>query len=152
MAYFNTIPQLRKALLNVLQLSNDADLPAQYGETIIEDSRRSANQEIYSALLGRGYSDGQIEDWDRGIEFERDLTLFWCLVKGGALSIEDARMRALDRRKELVEVSVTIGNELADAGDYEGVVNTGLLETTFTDEPLAFKKTTSPSGVRRIPW
>lgn len=152
MAYFNTLATLRKALLNVLQIANEADLPEQYGETIIEDSRRAANSEIYAALLGRGYSAAQIEDWDRGIEFERDLTLFWCLVKGGALSIEDARMRALDRRKELAEVAVTVGGELANAGDYEGVVNTGLLETDFDVEPLTFTRTTSASGVKRIPW
>jgi hypothetical protein len=152
MAYFNTLSQLKKALSNLLQLANDADLPEQYGETIIEDSRRAANQEIYSVLLGRGYSDAQIEDWDRGIEFERDLALFWCLVKGGALVIEDTRMRALDRRKELQEVSVTVGGVLANAGDYSGVVSTGLLETDFDDEPLNFTKTTSPSGVKRIPW
>ena len=152
MAYFNTDVQIRRALLGVLQLKNDEDLPEQYGETIIKDSLRSANQEIYAKLLDRGYSAAQIEDWDRGVEFERDLALFWCLVKGGALSIEDTRMRALDRRKELDEVGVVIGGELVNAGEYEGVISTGLMATSFTDQPLNFVRTTSPSGVNRIPW
>lgn len=75
--------------------------------TIVEQANGSAYQDILGALLQRGLSLTQIDTWHRGIEFQRDLGLFWALVRGAGLhGFDDTYIKPLDRRKELETVAL----------------------------------------------
>jgi hypothetical protein len=76
------------------------------GGGILPGAQQSAYQDIVGALIGRGFSQAQIDAWDRGPEFERDLMLFRAHSRGGGLSTE--KPAALDRSKDLLRVEVFI--------------------------------------------
>jgi hypothetical protein len=48
--------------------------------------QKSAYNQIVGVLSSRGYSLNQIQNWDRGSEFERVIALYWALVSNGVLS------------------------------------------------------------------
>lgn len=102
-----------------------ADLPDHWGR-IVPRAHASAVQEIYGRLLNRGFTAAQVDAWDRVEEFERDLSLYWCLVRGGAYGqIDEAALKALDRRKELDAVLLFInGVWVKPTGDQPGLVST----------------------------
>jgi hypothetical protein len=52
---------------------------------IIAEKHQAAYQIIVSKLLGRGFTLAQINQWDRGAEFEGELALYLCLVRIGML-------------------------------------------------------------------
>ncbi len=82
---------------------------APYWESLVNEANRAAYQEVLGNLLQRGFTKAQVDAWDRRVEFQRDMMLYWSLTKGGALEgFSDLFIRALDRRKELKEVQVFV--------------------------------------------
>ncbi len=127
---FITDAQLKTKLASNLKVADETTLPAGW-DGIITDSNSSAYQDIVSHLLNRGFTSVQINQWDRGAEFESDIGLFWCLVKGAGLHGNDPTfINKLDRRAELDTVSVTIGGEIVLPGGSSGEVGYGRLDTT----------------------
>ena len=106
---FITDATLTTKVAGILKLA-EADLPS-YWTVIIADANLSAYQDIVGHLLRRGFTKAQIDTWDRGAEFQKDIGLFWCLVKGAGLhGYDDKFIRLLDRRKELDEVFIIDGS------------------------------------------
>lgn len=104
---FITSDQLKTALAAQEGVA-EADLPTKYTASILAEALQNAYQQICSALVGRGYSKSQIDTWLQGAEFNRDIGVYWCLVKGNQLEpvaegIVSAWSR-LDRRPELATV------------------------------------------------
>jgi|ERR1700733_50690 len=65
-------------------------------------SHNSAYQDIVDALTQRGFSIAQINQWDRGAEFELQQSLFWTYTLAGDSAQMDAlQIRSLDKRAEL---------------------------------------------------
>ena len=82
---------------------------APYWAALVQQAHVSAYQDVVGRLLARGFSKGQVDAWDRGAEFERDLTVFWALTRGGMLeAFSDLSMKPMDRRKELDTVQVFV--------------------------------------------
>ena len=99
-------------------------------DNIVRRSNVSAYQDIVSRLVARGFSKAQVDLWDRGAEFNVDIGLYWCLVKGGGLeAYDDKFINKLDRREELDTVLVTTSGVIvtpANGGDF----GTGSFDTS----------------------
>ena len=75
---FITSGQLKTRVANALKVDEN-DLPGNWDQTI-EDAATDAYREIVGKLMARGFTQAQIDAWDRGAEFQRDIGLFWNLV------------------------------------------------------------------------
>jgi hypothetical protein len=106
---FVTDAELQTALEAVLKVppGSLAIVDSAYWLTIIHDSNAAAYHDTIAVLLQRGLSLAQADTWFRGREFQLDIGLYWCLVKGGALhNYDDKFVTALDRRAELAEMGL----------------------------------------------
>lgn len=102
-----TDAELRGAMAHSLKVT-DAGLAADAAwPDIITESNQSACDDITSILLGRGYTIGQIDLWDRRVEFNKDLGRYWSFVRGNcANTYSDVLINKLDRRKDLEKVVI----------------------------------------------
>lgn len=64
--------------------------------TTVRDANEAAYGEILSRLAWRGYTKAQVDTWSRGAEFQTDIGLWWCLVKGGVADPERYNREFLD--------------------------------------------------------
>ncbi len=104
---------------------------ANYWPLFLTQCHQWAYNEIVSALLARGFTQAQIAAWDRGADFERDLTLYRALVRGAALEDYDLKaVEMLDRRKELCGVLVANGGQWQRPKDTPGTVGSGSFDTS----------------------
>jgi hypothetical protein len=120
--------QLKTRLAAMLKY-DEASLP-DYWDVIIADANESAYGSIISHFLNRGFTQSQIDAWDQGEEYQRDIGLFWCLVKGGGLHNYDPTfVKLLDRRNELKEIQLeTLGTPQEQEG-VPDVISAGPLDT-----------------------
>lgn len=130
---FLTDPDVRQSVAGLLK--QDAATLAGYWDRLIQECHASAYYDVRGALLQRGFTVAQVDGWDRGAEFERDLTLYWCMVRGGlhvhAISAE--QLDRLDRRKELETVLVETAAAPQPPAHDPGRITHGVLATTYTD-------------------
>jgi hypothetical protein len=73
-------------------------------DSMIRQGQKAGYNEIVSAFAARGYSKAQIDQWDRGDEFQLDIGAWWALKRLGVVQADmlgQANLNALDRRKEL---------------------------------------------------
>jgi hypothetical protein len=120
----------RQALADTLKV-DVADLGS-YWDRQCQQAHNSAYLDIRGALLARGFLSAQIDTWDRGAEFERDIGLYWALVRGaGVHQFDPTFVDRLDRRAELMTVMVEMvgGDPEPPAGD-PGRISFGMLNTT----------------------
>lgn len=130
MAEYITDAELKTALAPVLRKASVHDLNPLW-DGIVPDANEAAYNEIIGRLTNRGYSVAQIDQWARRYEFNRDIGLFWCLVKGAGLDgYDDKWIDRLDRREELDEVTIVIDDEVADIADTTAAIGHGPLSTT----------------------
>jgi hypothetical protein len=119
------------------QLKQDpANLP-DYWDQIVADAHEAATNDIYGALLARGYTQTQIQSWDRGAEFEKMQAVYYCLTEGAGLAgYDDKWVAKLDRRATLKTVAVTAAGVFqAPQGTSAGVVGFGYLDEALTQRP-----------------
>lgn len=127
--------EFRQALADTLKI--DVAKLGSYWDRQCKQAHESAYLDVRGALLARGFTAAQADSWARGAEFERDIGLFWALVRGmGVANIGSEFIDRLDRRAELQTVMVEIasGEPQEPAGtppriDY-GVLNTSNDEWT----------------------
>lgn len=124
--------ELLTALANQLKASSPNELPAYYAADLIGRSNTAAYQEIVGRLRARGYTQTQVDGWDRGEEFQLAIGLYFCLVNSGAYGgFDPMAMQALDRRKELDKVIVFVNGEfIRPSGDEPGLIVTSGPSTT----------------------
>lgn len=113
---FNTLQVLKENILAVKSKVKDMPVPH---DTVVVAARTFAYEAILSALVERGFTKAQVDQWRRGAEFELDLTLWWFFrsVVGANQGSYPAEInpKHWDRREELKTVAIMIGDELADA-------------------------------------
>lgn len=99
-----------------------ATLPTVW-DRIVTGANATAYLDVRGCLLRRGFEATEIDAWDRGAEFQRDLGLYWSLVRGAGLhGYDDRWVGKLDRRKELEDVLVeTSGAPQAPSFDPTGI-------------------------------
>ena len=102
-------PDIRAKIADKFQISDPSLMKIK--DTLIDDSSRAAALEIQSFWLVRGYTIAQIDTWDRRIEFNLDLAMFWTLTKASVSHGGDQNtINYLDRRKDLSDHLIfTIG-------------------------------------------
>jgi hypothetical protein len=130
---FNAVSVIQDRLKGLLKAASwDALVEtAPYWTEIVGDSLDEAYQEILTRLAARGFTPAQIASWDRRAAFERDIALWWCLVKGAGLhDFEDKFISKLDRRAELDTVTLTIDGEVEDPESEDAAVGFGTLDDT----------------------
>ena len=81
---------------------SDISRDAPFWRKIVVVANSKAYNEIVTRLAERGFTTKQISNWDRGIEFQRDIGRYWALNDGAGLgAYEDKFIDKFDRRKEL---------------------------------------------------
>jgi hypothetical protein len=117
-------------------------------DVIIPEANTAAYWDIVYAWQKRGFTKTQIDQWDRGEEYQKYFGLWWCLEKASVMDPESAgsphlEKFKLDRRWELSEnkgpdgtgmsggpILFTIGGEVQRPGSRYGQVRIGDLDTT----------------------
>jgi len=97
-----------------------------YWLQIIKDSVTRAYNDIVTAFAARGFSLDLILQWDRGVEFNTDIGLWWSLRIG---KVPEGTQRA-DRRDELKSLALTVGGKAQDPDLPYGQVHTVIPEGT----------------------
>lgn len=122
---------VQQQVSDLLKNASVADLPA-WWTTIITNAQLRAYNEIFAALSGRGFTAAQIAAWDRGPEFEGNMTCYYALMAGGAAeSIDEKALASLDRSKELTGDPQHPAVQITNGGVYQypqgnpGTVGTG---------------------------
>jgi hypothetical protein len=99
-APYLTDAQLLAALAGALNKTDPAALAVD--PRTLADANTFAGQEVTGRLLQRGYTQAQIDAWDRTREFHTCVALWWCFTYGGVpYAGDDERVKEFDRRKEL---------------------------------------------------
>lgn len=103
-----------------------------YWSRINTESHAWAYAHVVNVLLGKGFTIAQIADWDSGAHYERDLTLWRALTRGGGLEgYDDKFVKTFDRREELKAlVALEIDGVFTAPAGTAGQVSTGPLDTT----------------------
>jgi hypothetical protein len=121
---FITADELKQIVADALHQTT-AQLPSEW-DRIVFLSNQTAFMDIRGKLLQRGYDTAQMLNWDRGPEFQRDLGLYWSLVRGAGLhGYDDKFINKLDRRKELEICLVEIGGLTTNASNQPQPVQGG---------------------------
>lgn len=102
-----------------------AELPA-WWQGLVRRCQASAYQEIVGVLIARGYAKSQIDQWDRGDEFERSQALYYLFStpQGGGMFDKEAIDR-WDKRKDLRTVLLSIGGKWQRPGESPGTIGCG---------------------------
>jgi hypothetical protein len=157
---FLTDVQIETALAAILK-QNVSDLP-DYEPTILTDAHNSAYNDIASRLVARGFTLAQVNAWDRGAEFEKDIALWWCFDKMAGLSqaVDDRFIGKLDRRAELIDTPVTNGFKpirptgginSVGRGDTDDSASQFFYEVNATGQ-TARANQDEPATVTQTPW
>ena len=113
--------------------------------SIVTRANQAAYQEIVGRLAERGFNPvTQIFNWDRGVEFQTAIGVWWCLVHNAALQTDSYQAQALledhkqlDRRWELKDCAVMINNVWTNPQGPVGQAISGANDLTcgYTPEP-----------------
>lgn len=114
MAYI-TASDLKDVLAAHLKLANATALPSQI-DVVADQCVQAGYQEIVSRLLDRGFTQAQIDDWDRNAEFNRDLAMWFVLRHVAESDDGDLWPQKFDRREELESVVVVVDGEVQEPG------------------------------------
>jgi hypothetical protein len=74
--------EITDALADVQNLAGGGDALESYWVGIVPQAHRKAYNWIAACLVGKGYTVAQLDTWDARQDYERDLSLWWCLVAG----------------------------------------------------------------------
>lgn len=109
----------------------EAQLQA-YWTRIVSQSHAWAYQYIVNCLLGKGFLIAQITQWDSGPHYERLLTLWMALTRGGGLEgYDDKFLKQLDCRDQLKELrALEISGVAVNPEGTAGLASTGAYDTT----------------------
>jgi len=116
-----TADAVQQGIADILKVADPTTLEAYYTR-IIPDAVGRAYQDILAALLGRGYTAAQIDNWGSNAVYNRDIALFWTLTLAGGLgAYSDQQIAKLDRRPELAKITLTdAGGNVLFPGGGEG--------------------------------
>lgn len=102
-----TAPELKQRLADVLS-KGVSDLDPKW-DSIVGDAVISASNTVTELVTARGFSVTQVAAWDQVKDFTKDIGIYWCLIRGGALgNYSDQFVKAFDRRDELRKLEAII--------------------------------------------
>jgi hypothetical protein len=137
-APYLTDAELLAALAGALNKADPADLAVK-PETLAS-ANEFAGDEVTGRLLQRGYTQAQIDAWNRTPEFHQCIALWWCFTFGGVPYVgNDQRVAEFDRREELSDplTAIFIDGKMVLPGanaeaDPAGAVASGRIGGGFT--------------------
>ena len=92
------------------ELKKVASALPNYWTNLVKQSHAWAYGYMVSHLLARGFTVALINQWDYGADYERNLTLWKVLTRAGAVEgYDDKMIQLLDVRKELCDISLSVG-------------------------------------------
>jgi hypothetical protein len=116
-----TVDDVKDAVADGLHLSGGAAALEPWWDGVCTRALASALADVRGALIGRGFSQAQLDAWGGHDAFVIDLATFWAATRGGMLEAFDAKfVEKIDRRKDLEKVAVT-----DDAGGLVGSASVG---------------------------
>lgn len=122
---FTTDAVVKTDVAAALKLASVSDLP-DWWDDVIERCHTSAYQEIVGQLLQRGFSKAQVDAWDRGVEFERHLSLYFVFTSPqGHGSFDTNAVKLWDRREDLKSALVYASGAWTNPGESPGTVGNG---------------------------
>ena|ERR1051326_3827970 len=133
---FITYQDLLDSLRSFLQrTTKDSGELEPFWTSLATQANQAAFQDIISGLVGRGYSLDQIALWDRGVEFQTAIGLWWLLEYGLGMDSESynevaLKKEQLDRRWELKTINFTILGVFQDPKTKYSMTTTGDLNTS----------------------
>lgn len=109
----------------------DADDLKDFWDTVIDDCNQSAHDFIVGKLANRGFTLAQMDQWDRRVEFNRQIAMYMSLVNGTtAEAYDDKWPEKLKYWMDwLDDVPITIDGVLQNPAGF-GPVGHGALVTT----------------------
>lgn len=126
---------------------------------LAQRAHQRAYQEIYMALVRRGWTPAQIAAWDLGPAFELSLSCFWALVMGGMQHKADPTfIRTLDVRKALETVEVSNGGvwqipgNLPPGGPGQAYAGQQQIHQNFRFEPCCGQRSCGQYGESCNTW
>ncbi len=114
-------------------LQQPGGLTATYWSFMIPRAENAAYWTVVNALMIRGYTKAQIDQWDRGKEFEQDIALWFLLSNHKAASpgeFDKGILGVLDRRGELATTLLTISGIYQDPAGTIGQTAHGAFDTS----------------------
>lgn len=124
------------------------DLP-DWWDDVIPRHHLAAYQEIVGALVKRGYTKAQVDDWDRGAEFERSIALYFAFSSPQGQGTFDVNtIKLWDKRPDLKDVQVYIDDEPVKPGEAAGAtgqVGSGTRTGEDADPVFNFFDSENPS-------
>jgi hypothetical protein len=135
---FITEDELTDQVQATLQLA-EID-PAGGWPRTVQAANRAAYGTILRALMRRGFSLEQADQWDDGREFQTDIGLWFAILRGGLSKDYDPKyLEMFDRRPELATATITINGVIVTPAVTAS--SSGALDTTsdlfsLSDEDL----------------
>jgi len=136
---FATDDQLKSYLKDVMAKQPAAALLPHWDQ-IVTRSNISAYNDIVSRFARRGYSKAQIDRWDRGLEYQLDIGVWYCLQKLATMQPEyhTQSLQWFDRRMEisgneiqgLTLEPLIVNGEIVTPDKKYGQVSTGEFDAT----------------------
>lgn len=114
-----TDTELKAAVAGALGQAGPADL-ASHWDKIVPWANRQAYQTIRAVLIGRGFTDDQVDDWDAREEWNERLGVCLAIkraaMRGEAVNLQAATDDCKEAREELLAVPVVVDGELLSSG------------------------------------
>lgn len=132
---FLTDLQIEQSLADLLKLAGGVGALPANAPNVVTEAHAAAYNEVVGRLLARGYTLAQITAWDQGVFYERQITLFFCMVNlAGTFGYDEKWIAMYDRRKDLATVMLSIGGTFVSpqSVDGSGTVGGGV-ENTAND-------------------
>lgn len=130
---FITNDVLQDAIIDAIkQIASDIPVPGHIANIASASNTRAYN-EIQRRLITIGYSQAQIDGWDHGAEYQRDLGLYFAFVDESINGGNDTDMfiKLKDRRDEVSAMPFLIVNGArSDRGSLTAEFGYGPLDTT----------------------
>lgn len=92
-------------------------------------------RDLKNRLMGKGYTEGQLDGWDDRVSFSMDQAIFYALTEGTDTFAADRDLSHLDHRKEL------------EIPSFVGIMSNGVIITPNTADPEAMEVSTGSLGM-----
>jgi hypothetical protein len=109
--YLSDVDILAYLTVVLMKNTNASELPPGTSDGVTVANARGYG-DILTIMQERGFLKSQIDLWDRAVEFNRDLAIYWLMIDQVNTETGDVWPLKYDRRKELKTVSFTVAGAL----------------------------------------
>lgn len=133
MSTYITDADLKTALAARLKRSSTTNMTTDspHWDVLITQANQQAYDTILTELLGRGYTQANIDGWDRRVEFNRRLAICTLFREGTAVDAvaQDAIDRICKCEEELKEIQIMVDGVIVTPASGSGNIRHGELDS-----------------------